>query len=69
MLTLIAAAAVAAAQPATAPAQPMQMGQMDHSKMDRAGEQKGMDCCKECSKQMAMKHEGDAAGHAEHKDR
>lgn len=63
MLILITAAAVAAAQPATAPAQPMQMGQMqsmdmsqmDHSKMGQMAAMK--DCC---CKDMAKMHEGHA---------
>jgi hypothetical protein len=62
MMTLIAAA-LAAAQPATAPAQPVQMGQMqstdmsqmDHSKMGQMAAMK--DCC---CKDMAKMHEGHA---------
>ena len=61
MLTLIAAAAATAAQPA-APAQPMPMGQMqgtdmkqmDHKKM---GQMSGMkDCC--CKDMMSKEHDG-----------
>lgn len=69
MITLIAAAAVAAAQPATAPAHPMQMGQIPMMQMGEAGEHKDMDCCKHCSEHMAAKHDGEAADHAEHQDR
>ena len=64
MLILITAAAVAAAQPATAPAQPMQMGQMqsmdmspmDHSKMGQMAAMK--DCC--CKDMMSRMDEGHA---------
>jgi hypothetical protein len=63
MMTLIAAA-LAAAQPATAPAQPVQMGQMqsrdmsqmDHSKMGQMAAMK--DCC--CKDMMSKMHEGHA---------
>lgn len=49
MLTMIFAAALAAAPApssptANAPAQPMPMGEMDHSKMDHG--KMAMDCCK-----------------------
>ena len=62
MITLIAAAAVAAAQPA--PTTGQQPAQHEHMQMGQNGEQhKGMDCCKDCCKDMAKDHEG----HAEHK--
>jgi hypothetical protein len=64
MLILITAAAVAAAQPASAPAEPMHMGetqsmdmsQMDHSKMGQMAAMK--DCC--CKDMMSRMHEGHA---------
>ena len=59
MLTLILAAAAAAAQPGNAHSQ---MGMMQ---MGQPGEHKAMDCCKDGCKDMAGKHDGDA----EHKDR
>lgn len=57
MITLIAAAAVAAAQPAQATNPQGQMGAMHHE------QQEGMkkDCCKECCKDMADNHEGHAS--------
>ena len=63
MLTLILAAAAAAAQPA-APADAH--GQMPMMQMGQASEHKAMDCCKDGCKDMAAKHDGDAAGRAEH---
>ena len=70
MLTLIAAAALAAAQPAV-PANPQgQMPMQGHQmpmqgqmpmQMGEAGDHKSMDCCKDCGKDMAPKQ-------AEHKD-
>ena len=69
MLTLILAAAAAAAQPGNAhsqmvaqASQPSEHGQMmGMMQMGQPGEHKAMDCCKD----MAGKHDGDA----EHKDR
>jgi hypothetical protein len=64
MMTLIAAA-LAAAQPAPAPAQPLQMGQMqsmdmsqmDHSKTGKMAAMKDCCCCKDM---MSKMHEGHA---------
>ena len=58
MITLIVAAAVAAAQPA-APAPADQHAQL--AQQGQPAEHKGVDC-KDCCKDMAAKHEG----HAEH---
>ena len=77
MLTLILAAAAAAAQPGNAHSQmvaqanrPGEHGQMmGMMQMGQPGEHKAMDCCKDGCKDMAGTHDGDAAGHAEHKDR
>jgi hypothetical protein len=66
MLTSIAAAALAAAQPATAPAHAEHQMPMKH--MGMAGEHKAMDCCKHC-KDMATQHEGESAGHSDHQNR
>ena len=69
MITLIAAAALAAqAAPAVNPhAQhgQMPMGAAQHE------QHKGMkkDCCKDCCKDMAAKHDGHDAKHAEHSAR
>jgi hypothetical protein len=69
MMTLIAAA-LAAAQPAAAPADQMrqmpmmQTGQMPMMQMGQSGEHKGMGCCKDCCKDMAGKdaeHKGHPA--------
>jgi hypothetical protein len=58
MLTLIAAAALAAqATPAQLPAN-TQAGHAQHQ-MGQAGEHKDMDCCKD----MASKEHGERAGH------
>ena len=76
MLTLILAAAAAAAQPGNAHSQmvaqaslPSEHGQMGMMQMGQASEHKAMDCCKDGCKDMAGKLDGDAAGHAGHKDR
>ena len=73
MLTLILAAAAAAAQPGNAHSQmvaqaslPSEHGQMGMMQMGQPGEHKAMDCCKDGCKDMAGKHDGDAAGRAEH---
>ena len=75
MLTLILAAAAAAAQPGNAhsqmvaqASQPGEHSQMGMMQMGQPGEHKAMDCCKDGCKDMAGKHDSDAA-HAEHKDR
>jgi hypothetical protein len=61
MMTLIAAA-LAAAQPAVAPAPAQgQMPMTEMGKAGQAGEHKGMDCCKDCCKDMAKMHEGHEA--------
>ncbi len=63
MMTLIIAAAAAAAHPAAAPATPQ--GQMPMTQTGQSGEHKmAMDCCKECCKDMEAKH----GGHSEHGD-
>ena len=65
MITLIAAAVMAAQAPA-APAHP-QAQHAQHMTMAEAGEHKGMDCCKDCCKDMAKEHEGHGEhGHAAH---
>ena len=65
MITLIAAAVMAAQAPA-APAHP-QAQHDQHITMGQTGEHKGMDCCKDCCKDMAKEHEGhDEHGHAAH---
>ena len=79
MLTLILAAAAAAAQPGNAHSQMVAQAsqasqasvhsQMGMMQMGQSGEHKAMDCCKDGCKDMAGTHDGDAAGHAEHKDR
>ena len=65
MLTLIAAAAMAAQAPAAPPpadahAQHMQTG--EHA------QHKAMDCCKDCCDDKAAKHDGHGADHAENGD-
>jgi hypothetical protein len=65
MMTLIIAAAAAAAQP-TAPAETGTMNHEQHMQMRHDGEHKGMDCCKDCCKDMAAKHDGHGSDHAEH---
>ena len=61
MITLIAAAVLAAQAPvASAPADPM----AQHAQHQQGHE--GMDCCKECCKHMAGKHEGHDAEHGGH---
>jgi ABC-type uncharacterized transport system substrate-binding protein len=70
MLIFVAAAAAAAAHPATAPANAQhQEHQKPMMQMAQAGEHKSMDCCKDGCKDMAKKHDGEGAAHAEHKDR
>jgi hypothetical protein len=62
MMTLIAAAALAAQAPAALAQHPAMAGHMQHQGM--AAEHK--DCCKDCCKDMAAKHKGHAerGGHA-----
>ena len=69
MMTLIAAAALAAQPPAApAPAAPMTEHQMHMQMGDHAGhaDHKGMDCCKHCCDDMDAKHDGHGAGEAAH---
>jgi hypothetical protein len=63
MLTLIAAAAMAAQTPAAPPpADP----QGQHMQMGEHAQHKAMDCCKDCCDDKAAEHDGDEAEHAEH---
>jgi hypothetical protein len=66
MMTLIFAAAAAAAQPA--PAHPSVPGnahsQMAMPQSGEGGEHKAKDCCKDCCKHMAN-NEGHGSGHSE----
>lgn len=68
MMMLIAATALAGAQPATPPsANPVQHGTDMQMGKDMAHE--GMDCCKDCCKDMAAKHDGHdmvQPGHSSH---
>ena len=61
MITLFAAAALAAQPVAPAPASPQMQHDM-HMQMSPSAEHKGMDCCKD----MAAKHEGQGSEHSEH---
>ena len=65
MLTLIAAAALAAQ--ASAPAVTDPMAQNAEHRQGQPAQHK--DCCKDCCKDMAAKHEGHDAKHAEHSAR
>ena len=66
MMTLIAAAAVAAAQPA-APAPAAQQAPHSHQmQMGQSADHKGMDCCKHCCEDMDAKHDGHGAGEGAH---
>lgn len=65
MITLFAAAALAAQPVAPAPASPQMQHDM-HMQMSPSAEHKGMDCCKECCDHMAAKHEGQSSEHSEH---
>jgi hypothetical protein len=56
MLTLVAAAALAAQAP-TPPATDPMAGHAQHQQA-MAGEEKGKDCCKECCKDMEKGHSG-----------
>lgn len=71
MIILIAAAAVAAAQPAVrAPTAQHDMRMESGQKADHKPNHRGMDCCPDCCKDMAAKHDrhveqgADQAGHA-----
>jgi hypothetical protein len=67
MMTLFAAAALAAQPVTPAPASPQMQHDMHmHMGMDQSAEHKGMDCCKDCCKDMAAKHEGQDSEHSEH---
>jgi hypothetical protein len=63
MMTLIAAAALAAQAPA-APAHAEAM--TPHHAQHQSADHKGMDCCKDCCKDMAAKHEGHDGKHDGH---
>ena len=63
MITLIAAAVLAAQAPA-APAHSDAM--MAQHARHHSAEHKGMDCCKDCCKDMAAKHEGRGSEHSDH---
>lgn len=65
MMTLMIAAAAAAAQPTT-PAQTGTMNHEQHMQMSHDGQHKGMDCCKDCCKDMAKDHEHGSGGHEDH---
>ena len=62
MMTLMIAAAGAAAQPAVSPSQQARTEQ--HMQMGQSGEHK--DCCKDCCKDMAANHEGHGSEHSDH---
>ena len=64
MMTLMIAAAVAAAQPAVPPSQ--QAPHDQHMQMGQSGEHKDMDCCKDCCRDMAAKHEVHGSEHSDH---
>jgi hypothetical protein len=62
MMTLIAAAALAAQAPAAPAQQPAMADHMQHQGMPAEHQ----DCCKDCCKDMAAKHDGhgERGGHA-----
>ena len=65
MITLIAAALVAAQAPAaSAAANPM--AQHAQHQQGSPADHQDMDCCKHCCKDMASKHEGHDAEHGGH---
>jgi hypothetical protein len=65
MITMIAAA-VLAAQPTTpAPAAPPMQHDM-HMKMDQQMDHKGMNCCKECCDHMNAQHRSEQTDHGTH---
>jgi hypothetical protein len=65
MITLIAAAALAAQPAAVAPAAPQAQHEM-HMQMGQDTDHKGMDCCKECCKDMDAKHGSEHSEHGAH---
>jgi hypothetical protein len=68
MITLIAAAALAAQAPVV-PANPPADAHAQHAQMQMSGqsEHQGMDCCKDCCKDMMAKmHEGHGSEHSDH---
>ena len=70
MMTLIAAAVLAAQTPA-APTQVTPVASDQHAQHQQGKQSdKGMDCCKECCKDMAKMHEGHgtqgASDHQQH---
>jgi hypothetical protein len=67
MITLIAAAALAAQAPVP-PAQP-KAAHEHNMQMGQTGEHKGMDCCKDCCKDMAKEHEQHGSEHQGHSGR
>ncbi len=70
MMTLIAAALVAAQPAAPAPAPANTADHSSHQMAMGQGEQhKGMDCCKDCCKDMAKGHEDKSAEHKGHSAR
>jgi hypothetical protein len=58
MIIMLASAALAAAQPAAAPAANNQMPQHDMHQQMAGHSSDGKDCCRDCCKDMAAKHEG-----------
>lgn len=65
MMTLIAAAALAAQPAAPAPVAPSEHEM--HMKMGEHADHKGMDCCMECCKEMEAKMKnGQSTEHSEH---
>lgn len=65
MITLIAAAALAAQDPAV-PAQAAP-AMADHAQHQQGKpSEKGMDCCNDCCKDMAKMHEGHDKGMSDH---
>jgi len=66
MMTLFAAAALAA-QPAPATPAPAQQMPMQHDmQMGQHMDHKGMDCCKECCDHMDAKHDSEHSEHGAH---
>lgn len=68
MMMMFAAALAAAAPAATAPAQAADAHAQHKAGSTGKAEHKGMDCCKECCKGMAKKHESrdQHGGHGSH---
>ena len=65
MLTLMAATALAAQPVAPAPANPQVQHDM-HMQMGQDTGHKGMDCCKDCGKDMDAKHDSQHSEHGAH---